>query len=520
VATVRRNPDGSFGPTFWLDLDYPGNVGLTTSNAVAGNQVVGITAVSTGIISYQATVNLGFQLSNVISGNGGNGISVRGSNDNRIAMNNIGTDATGTLARGNAKNGIHVTRRASRNVIGGDVSAGNNPTAGVFVRPPQGNLISGNRANGVLIDRGATRNLLSGNFVGTSASGNSALGNRLDGVAIENADGNQLIGCRVDQDPFIFYNVLSGNGGNGLRITNSDDTTVHANFMGVGADNATIVANGGNGLLVNGSSRNTQVGGVIPLGNVISGNNSNGIEVRDTASGFVSFNTFAGVFAFAGAAPNRLDGILITSTGGNNLIRTCIVSGNLGDGIEIGGRATGVQVTDTAVGTNTAIQSAIPNRGSGIRISGHAHGNAIGGFQPSVEPQVTISSNGGYGIEIVGRARNNVVYNTNIGTTAESTGDLGNTLGGILLGPGTAFTTIGGTAAPLRVKIRNSLGNGLTIRSSRGNAVTGNQIITNQGYGLFAEGVCTGTVVQGNEIELNARGDVDLTNSRGVVYIP
>ena len=74
-------------------------------------------------------------------------------------------------------------------------------------------------------------------------------------MAIENADGNQLIGCTFQQDPFVFYNVLSGNGGNGLRITNSDDTTVQANFMGVGANNATIVANGGDGLLVSGSSR-------------------------------------------------------------------------------------------------------------------------------------------------------------------------------------------------------------------------------------------------------------------------
>ena len=68
-----------------------------------------------------------------------------------------------------------------------------------------------------------------------------------------------------------------------------------------------------------------------------------------------------------------------------------------------------MQVTETAVGTNTSIQTAIPNRGNGILITGHAHGNAIGGFQPSVEPQVTISANRGYGIEIVGAAHDNVV---------------------------------------------------------------------------------------------------------------
>ena len=69
-------------------------------------------------------------------------------------------------------------------------------------------------------------------------------------MAIVKANGNQLIGCTFQQSPFVFYNVLSGNGGNGLRITNSNNTTVQANFMGAGADNATVVANGGDGLLV------------------------------------------------------------------------------------------------------------------------------------------------------------------------------------------------------------------------------------------------------------------------------
>jgi hypothetical protein len=600
MVTVRRNTDGSFGNGVWVDLNYPGVTGVASANSVAGNQVVGVVFASSGNFSYQASVNTGFQLSNVISGNGGNGIGIYGANANQIAMNFIGTDASGTIRRGNAKNGILVTNGAVGNVIGGQATGGNDPTGDVFVRPPQGNLISGNGANGVLITNGATQNLLSGNFVGTSASGNSALGNRLDGVAIVSANGNQLIGCTFQQDPFVFYNVLSGNGGNGLRITNSNNTTVQANFMGVGANNASIVANGGDGLLVSGSSANTQVGGVIPLGNVISGNNRNGIEVSDTASGFTSFNTFAGIFAFGGAAPNRRDGILVTSSGGNNLIRTCIVSGNLGNGIELGGNATGVQVTETAVGTNTSIGTAIPNQGSGILISGHAHGNAIGGFQPSVEPQVTISANRGYGIEFAGSAHNNVVYHTYIGTNYNATVALGNGLGGIDLGRGTSSNIIGGASAPLQDQILYNNGPGVTIQSSSGNAVlgdeirinngagvlviggqnnqvgsanagntiegngqdgvnifnvvtgtrvqanlingngnngvnleeaqgltvggstpgVGNTITGNFGYGLYGEGQSTGSVVQGNLIVANTKGNVDVTRAHGIVYIP
>lgn len=556
LATVRRNPDGSFSPAYWVSLNYPGSSGLCTADSVASNQVVGIANVNGSIIAYQATVNLAFRLSNVISGNGGNGIGIHGASGNRIAMNHIGTDAAGLVQLGNKKNGILLTRRASNNVIGGTVTGGNDPTAGVIVRPPQGNLISGNQGNGVLMTGGATGNTMSGNFVGTTARGDAALGNRGDGVAIVNADGNSLIGCQMQDQPFVYYNVLSGNDGNGLRITDSNNTTVQANFMGAGANNTTVVANGRDGLLVSGSSRQTQVGGVIPLGNVISGNNRNGVEVTQKASGFTSFNTFTGVFAFGGAAPNRGDGTLITSSGGNNVIRTCIISGNLGNGIELGGKATGVQVTDTSVGTDTSIQTAIPNGGDGIKIDGHAHGNAIGGFQPSIEPQVTVSANRGYGIHVVGSAHDNVIFHTDIGTKGQGTGDLGNGLGGIDIGPGTSRITVGGATLALQNLISFSGGPGISIHSSRGDAVLGNdirgnagdgvvlvkarkttiggispglgslaagqgnRIVINQGYGLSARGACNGSVVRGNTIAANARGNVNLTHSRGITYIP
>jgi hypothetical protein len=365
----------------------------------------------------------------------------------------------------------------------------------------------------VLINKGATRNVLSGNFVGTSASGNTALGNRQDGVAIDRANGNQLIGCTVQTDPFVFYNVLSGNGGNGLRITNSNDTTVHANFMGVGANNASIVANGRDGLLVSGSSANTQVGGVIPLGNVIAGNNQNGIEVRDRASGFTSFNTFAGIFAFAGPAPNRRDGILITSSGGNNLIRTCIVSGNLGNGIELGGNATGVQVTETAVGTNTSISTPMSNARNGILITGNAHNNAIGGFQPSIEPQVTVSANAGFGIQIAGRAHDNSVFHTFIGTNYNGQVPLGNLRGGIDIGPGTSGTTVGGNSPALATLIANSAGNGVTIRSSNGNVLLQDLIEHNAGNGISLSNG------QRNQIGSASAGNTVMENALNGVFV-
>ena len=518
LVSVVRNPDGTFGRPSWVDLNDPTGVGAFSANSVTGNQVVGIANNGSGFTSVQATVNAEFQLSNVISGNRGNGIGVYGSSGNRIAMNFIGTDATGVMARGNGNNGIQLTQRASGNLIGGSATNGNDPTAGVFVRPPQGNLISGNRCDGVFINNGATQNTLSGNFIGTTASGNAALGNGMDGVAIENANGNSLIGCTFQQDPFVFYNVISGNRGNGLRITNSNDTTVQANFMGVGADNATVVANGGDGMLVSGSSNTVQNGGPIPLGGVFSGNGRNGIEVRDRASNVLSYNSFAGLFAFGGAAPNRGDGILITSSGRGNEVLTSIASGNLGNGIELGGNANGALITQVGVGTNTDIHAPLPNGLSGIKIGGHAHNNTIGGFERSIVPQVTVSSNFGYGIEVVGSARDNRIINTFVGSNFDGTQPLPNSRGGILLGPGTQRTTVGGTDPADLVKILFNGGNGLTIDTSRGNTITGNQIAKSLGFGLYARGDSRGTVVSGNVIDANASGNVDLTNSTGVIY--
>ena len=532
LATVVRQTDGSFGDMAWVELDPPESVtgvsGLPSANSVYGNAVVGIVLGESSSASYQAEVNVGSQLSNVISGNRGNGIGIYGANANRVAMNNIGTSFAGTAAVPNRANGILVTNRASGNMIGGQATGGNSPVSyngstPVFVRPPQGNLVSGNRGNGVLVSGGASGNTLSGNFVGTTPSGTVTLGNGQDGVAIVGASGNSLIGTTFPQNPFVFYNVLSGNRGNGLRITNSNDTTVWANFMGLGANNATTVANGGNGLLVSGTSQRTLVGGPIPMGNGVSGNNRHGIEIRDSVGSFTSFNNFAGLYAFGGAAPNRLNGIEITATGGNNVFRTCLVGGNFGNGIHIGGRATGVQIEDTSVGTNSSISAAIPNYGSGILIDGNAHGNVIGGFQPSVETKVHLSGNLRYGIEVTGKARNNRIFNAVIGAAFEAPNPIPNGLGGIFVGPGTTGTIIGGTQPFMANRVLTNNGAGITISGSSGNRVLGNEIRGNLLDGITLVNAVSNTIGAlgaGNTILSNGLNGVTVAgNSRGTSIV-
>lgn len=482
-------------------------IGLKLNGTAGGNALDGIyiAAASINNVIGSNPNSISGLYSNVISGNTQNGIQIYGSAGNKIQANAVGTNPAGTAAIGNGSNGIVVTYFATENTIGGtayyDSATGqtNNPTGNkgtvpiVSIAPPLGNLISGNSQNGVFINNGSELTVLSGNFIGTNNVGTSAIGNSGHGVSITNANNNQLIGCTFEDNPFIYYNVLSGNGGNGLYIYNSNAILVQANFFGAGANNASMVPNNENGIYVGGTSAGVQVGGVIPLGNVSAGNKKNGIYVTGSASGFTTFNTFGGLYAFQGAAPNDENGIAIDATGGNNLIRTNVMSGNKLNGIKIFGSATGVTVDPNVVGLNTegtGVLSNPPvtgfgNGGSGVLITGAASNNIIGGYNNSVIPQNTFSGNARYGVEIVGdltgTPTGNRVFNSVIGlaTTKKVGAGFGNGLGGIYIaGSGNIVqaynatpSTYNGTLYPAYISANN--GPGVTLASS-GNTAIGN----------------------------------------------
>jgi hypothetical protein len=322
-------------------------------------------------------------------------------------------------------------------------------------------------------------------------------------------------------------------------------------------------------MLVSGSSQGVTLGGVIPLGNVISGNTGNGLEISGTAAGVVSWNSFIGQVAFGGIAPNQKNGILITSTNPgfqkndestHNTIRTCLVGGNKGNGIEIGGAANGVQIIDTAVGTNASISSPIPNKGSGIVIGGTSHNIAIGGFRPTVEGfdgnfGVHVGGNRGYGIEVRELAHDVVIYNTAVGIgTGETAGAalslaarLPNLRGGIIVDAGVTNVTIGGKlnerdafsnaiafnggdgikivgASGISVLgsiIESNTGGGVTLQGGENNQIgesgNANTIVTNAKWGVYASGSLAGSTVQGNEIRGNRGNGVVLRAAQGLL---
>jgi hypothetical protein len=459
-----------YGNSITISASY---IGLDLSGRPFGNHGDGL-YVSRRSIRDQIGLNdalVSGAVANVISANDGSGIVLDGSSRDSIVANRIGTNAGGTAALGNRRGGLRLISGAHGNTIGGpvfvDSATGqvNDPTGDkgqetpVFVVPPLGNLISGNRGTGVAIAAGSYRNLMEGNFVGTTADGDGALGNSGDGVWIDHASRNSLIGCKFRNSPFVYYNVVSANRGNGLRVTDSDGTVVQGNFFGVGANNTTILGNRQDGLLVDGTSANTQVGGVIPLGNAAAGNFRNGIEVAGQARGFTTFNTFGGLLPFKGAAPNHGNGLLVTSTGGNNLARTNVFSGNRGNGIELAGNARGVSIDPDIAGLNTKGTGLLSNGGDGLLITGNAHANVIGGNLRSVIHQNTFSGNKGFGVVISGRAHGNVMFGSFIGTAITGKTALGNSRGGVLIS-GRAHGNVIGIRRNL---ISGNTGNGVTL---------------------------------------------------------
>lgn len=423
---------------------YQNYIGIDLNGNKKGNKKNGI------LISCGSKNNIGSNpnnisgyASNVISGNGENGIKIYNSTKNTIASNYIGVDPKGTSAIPNGLNGILITNKSKGNKIGGTVYTNsdgvtNNPTGDkgtvpiVYIFPPLGNLISGNNANGVLIES-SSKNVLNGNFIGTDVSGIKPLANSLDGVHVLNSDKNVLRGCTITENPFVYYNVCSGNGKNGIHVTDSNDTVIQGNFFGTGANNASIVTNGENGILIDGTSKGILVGGPIPLGNVSSGNTLNGIYVTDSASSFITYNTFGGLYAFGAAAPNGNNGLLIDSCGDNHIVRTNVLSGNLQNGIKLAGNSNDVLVESNIAGLDTKGTSILANNENGLLLCDNTSNNTIGKQVVSVIPRNGFSGNVQNGIYITDNASFNKIHLNFIGLSVSGLDSCPNQLNGVLL---------------------------------------------------------------------------------------
>ncbi len=209
--------------------------GYTQPGAHPNTKAVGNDAVLKVVLDGTKVVGSGFEIvggssNNLIKGlvinrfTGIAGIHIHGTSvGNRVEGNFIGTDATGTLDKGNDGDGVSVSEGSDEVVIGGTT-------------PASRNVISGNGERGVEIHN-ATFTRVLGNRIGTTADGRNDLGNRLDGVAITGSeDSNHELGGSFSGGS----NTIAFNGGDGVSITSGVRITVNGNSIfsnaGLGID--------------------------------------------------------------------------------------------------------------------------------------------------------------------------------------------------------------------------------------------------------------------------------------------
>ncbi len=314
---------------------------------------------------------------NVISGNGGAGIWLGGTNVNQVIVegNYIGLNAAGTAAVANTPDGINVVGGATGNLIGG---------AGGSAR----NVISGNQLYGIYIsDPGTSNNLVLGNYLGTDLTGTNALGNGSIGIGLlTNASGNTIGGTAAGA-----RNLLSGNPDYGIALIGVSGNAIQGNYIGTDLSGKALPANSNqtNGIGLWDGSANNLIGGTNPgAGNLISGNQQYGIFISDpgTSNNLVLGNFIGPDATGTNAMGDGGFGIGIWSDASGNIIGGTgpdagnLISGNPGFsyGIAMGG-ANGNVVQGNFIGTDLTGTNALANGFANVALWGGSTGNLVGG---------------------------------------------------------------------------------------------------------------------------------------------
>ena len=307
-------------------------------------------------------------------------------------------------------------------------------------------------APGIVLDgAGAFDNHIEGNFIGTNISGTGFAGNGVAGILIQNGAHDNVIGGTTAGA----RNVISGNGGFGIFITNNTTTAnrVEGNFIGPDL-----------------------------TGTLDRGNGNDGVRID------------------AGPDANVIGG---TATGAGN-----VISGNGADGIEIhGGASTNNRIEGNFIGTNAAGSAAISNNHQGVVLQVNTFDNVVGGTVPGAGNLISGNSRNGVYLNHVTTSGNRVEGNR-IGTDVTGLLDLGNGFSGVYLIFDAFDNAIGGVALGAGNVIAFNGFGGVILTSSGGasNPIRGNSIFENSNLGIDLGGTFPGG---GNGFTANDPGDGD-----------
>ena len=371
-------------------------------NMVLGNWI-GLDAVGAGLGNAGHGINLYRKSSNwligdgtisgrnIISGNTQAGINID-NNDcgectiypsfgHKIFGNYIGTSTDGLNPIGN-QNGLVVV---ATNIMIGDGSAGGR------------NIISGNTNAGIEIQGYATKQIaINGNYIGLGTDGLTPLSNN---VGIHAADQLSLSS--------ISNNVVSGNLTSGIDLSHASDMSILSNKVGTDAGGSMAIANAEHGINLY-ATQNMQIGdGTAGGRNIISGNTLTGIwlqgDMYSQVDNVIIEGNYIGIDGGGNSSLPNMDGIYLSGTVTYTLIKGNVVSGNDSNGIGFGAPAgtSNNDILGNFIGTNASGTLAVGNGKHGVYVDAAGHSEVHIG-DGTVPGRNIVSGNGGAGIYLHG----------------------------------------------------------------------------------------------------------------------
>ncbi len=261
-------------------------------------------------------------------------------------------------------------------------------------------------SNAIALFGGSGGSVIEGNYIGTDAAGNAAMGNGGAGVQVFST-GNTIGGAGAAA-----RNVISENDTGVVLIANSN--TVTGNYIGTNAAGTAALGNSSNGVTLQASSSNTITNNIIsgtkPTAAAGAGINLT-VSATQSSNNIIQGNYIGTDKDGAVALPNSrrgidLNGASNNTIGGSGPGQPNVISGNTGDGIDLP-QGTQNVIRGNRIGVAANGTSPLGNGGFGIQMS--TSNNTIGGLT-AAEGNV-IANNGSAGLVMTDGGGNNLIAN-------------------------------------------------------------------------------------------------------------
>ncbi|MBN2414682.1 right-handed parallel beta-helix repeat-containing protein [bacterium] len=307
----------------------------------------------------------------------------------------------------------------------------------------------------------------------------------LDGNDVGSATGLEVKGDLCTIQHLTIYGFLW----DCIRI-HSDSCAVLGCYLGTGYDGNAAGPAAGYPCGITVFGNDNYIGGLPEgHGNIISGNQANGITVsgghRNTIAGnYVGVNTAADA-----AVPNDYGIVLVQKSSHNIIGPGNVIAGNTYCGIQFFSAGSDTNyIVQNFIGTNSAGDDELGNGEYGIRIERSGY-NTIGGDTP--EEGNIISGNGRHGIALFDSTRGNSIRYNTIGLKPDGSAALGNEWSGIEMHSGAHQNIIG----PGNCIAYNG-NSGISVQSdeSNGNRITENSIFQNGFKGINLAGAANDSI--------------------------